>query len=387
VTEGRKTKVVLVLEATQGGTRRHLLDLVYGLPPERFEMIPVVSLRGDGEFLPDLKKMWTEGRRVKVLPMKRRPAPLSDLISLWRLWRFLRKEKPDVLHAHGSKGGLLGRLAGRLAGVPLVFHTPHVYPFQWARWGVTRLIFQLVERLLWRLSSKVIAVGKGQAEVALSHRLATAERLRVIPNGVNAPTSSTDEKSADRERIRAELNLTPETQVVGMIGRLAPQKGCSNFLRAALLVLKSFPDTRFLLVGAGPKLPELHQLAEELGIAGNVSFLGHRGDIPALLPALDVFVLSSLWEGLPYAILEAQAAGLPVVASRIPGCRELIQEGETGFLVEINNQQEISERICRLLDSETLRTEIGNRGREVVSQSFRLSDFIEKHISLYEGKL
>jgi glycosyltransferase involved in cell wall biosynthesis len=383
----KRIKVILVLEATQGGTRRHVMDIVDGLAVERFDLLPVVSPRADGEFQPDLERMWTQGRRVVVVPMRRNPSPLRDLVALFRLWRLFRRERPDVVHAHGSKGGLLGRLAGRLAGVPRIYHTPHVYPFQWARSGLRRLVYLVAERLLWRLSTKVIAVGKGQAEVALAMRVATPQRILTIPNGV---PSEKFERLADdehRARVRSELGLADDELALGMVARLAPQKGCGHFLRAARLVSLRHPRARFLLIGAGPLLPYLHALAEDLGIRERVMFLGHRPDAERLYAGLDLFVLSSLWEGLPYVLLEAQASGLAVVASRIPGCVELIEDGVTGHLVELRNEEEIAARICELLASPDRRKEIGRRGQASVRASFRLEDFLRMHAELYEGRL
>ncbi len=385
--ERGRVKVALVLEATQGGTRRHVIDLLYGLDPARFDLLPVVSPRSDGEFQPDLERMWTEGRRVEVIPMRRQPAPLRDLLALWRLWRLFRRERPDVVHAHGSKGGLLGRLAARLAGVPRIYHTPHVYPFQWARGGLSRLVFLATERLLWRLSSKVVAVGQGQAEVALELRVAAPGRLTVIPNGVDAARFEALAAPANRARVRGELGLADGDLAVGMVARLSPQKGCGHFLRAARLVAAKHPEARFLLIGAGPLLPYLHALAQDLGIRERVIFLGHRPDADRLYAALDLFVLSSLWEGLPYVLLEAGASGLPVVASRIPGCVELVEDGATGYLVELRNEEEIAARISELLADPGKRAAMGAAGRERVREGFRLDRFLELHAELYEGKL
>jgi glycosyltransferase involved in cell wall biosynthesis len=386
VSEDRRTKVALVLEATQGGTLRHLLDLLEGLSAERFDLLPVVSPRSDGEILPQLRRMWTAGRRAEVVSMRRNPSILHDAIALFQLWRLFRRERPDVVHSHGSKGGLLGRLAARLAGVPRIYHTPHVYPFQWARRGFTRLAYLLGERLLWRLSTRVIAVGQGQAEVALQMRVASPQRLTVIPNGVDAARFAELASAENRRAVRRELGLDEDDLAVGMVARLAPQKGCGHFLRAARIVAERNPRARFLLIGAGPLLPYLHALSEDLGLRARVMFLGHRRDAARLYAGLDLFVLSSLWEGLPYVVLEAQASGLPVVASRIPGCVELIEDGVTGFLVDIRDESGIAGRICELLDSAERRAQMGEQGRRNVTERFRLDTFLGMHADLYEGR-
>ncbi len=374
------------MEATQGGTRRHVMDIIDGLPRAQFDLLPVVSPREDGEFVPDLERMWADGRHVTIVPMRREPSPLRDLVALLRLYRVFRRERPDVVHAHGSKGGLLGRLAGRIAGVPAVYHTPHVYPFQWARSGLKRFLFLLAERLLWRLSAKVVAVGRGQADVALTMRVASRDRLVTIPNGVDPKKFERLSSTKNRSKVRSELGLADDELAVGMVARLAPQKGCGHFIRAAKEVSERHPRARFLLIGSGPLLPYLHALAADLGIRDRVTFLGHRPDAERLYAGLDLFVLSSLWEGLPYVLLEAQASGLAVIASRIPGCVELVENGETGYLVELRNESEIAERICELLALPEKRKAMGARGRQNVQKGFRLDHFLELHSELYEGR-
>ena len=382
----RRLKIALVLEATEGGTRRHLLDLLEGLPPERFELVPIVSVRNGSGFEADVARLRARGLRVEEVAMRPRPAPLADVVGLWRLWRLLRRERPDVVHAHGSKGGVLGRIAARLAGVPRVFHTPHVYPFQWSE-GLTSKVFHLVERLLWRLSDKVVAVGPGQAGVALHARVATRERLVTIPNGVDAIKAAAAASSEARAELRAGLGLGNVDLAVGMVARLCPQKGCGHFIRAAQLAARQEPRAVFLLIGSGPLEHRLRMLTEELGISDRVRFLGHRPDAVRLCAALDLFVLSSLWEGLPYALLEAQAAGLAVVASRIPGCEELVADDRTGFLVPIQDEPTIAARIVYLLQNPERRSEMGRLARARVEKEFRLDRFLDAHARLYEGTL
>jgi glycosyltransferase involved in cell wall biosynthesis len=384
VADRPRIKVALILEATEGGTRRHLLDLLWGLPPDRFELLPIVSVRPGGEFEPDVRDLRAAGRRVEVVPMRREPAPLADLVALWRIRKLLKIERPDVVHAHGSKGGLLGRLAARLAGVPRVIHTPHVYPFQWAK-GLRRSVFLAAERILWRLSDKIVAVGRGQAELALAAHVATSDRLAIIPNGIDAAKVQQLATGANRAAVRRELGLAEDDLAVGMVARLAPQKGCGHFLRAAKLVAERQPRARFLVVGSGPLLPYLQALSADLGLAGRMTFLGHRPDAHRLYAALDLFVLSSLWEGLPYVILEAQASSLAVVASRIPGCQELIADGQTGYLVDLRDEAGIAARICDLLASPERRSEMGRLACRRVGDEFRLDRFLDMHARLYEG--
>jgi glycosyltransferase involved in cell wall biosynthesis len=377
----RQVSVCQVIEATAGGTRKHLRLLLEGLSRERFRLAAVVSCRRKEEgFLGDLERFRSLGVNVVDVPMAREICPLEDLRSYRALKAALADIRPDVVHTHGSKGGFLGRLAARAVGVRAVVHTPHIFAFQWNR-GWRRSLFLALERFAARRCDRIVCLSEAQRRITAEAGVLPSERLTVIPNGIDA-----NEYPGLRARgeIRSEFGLPPDAPVVGMVGRLMPQKGCGNFIRAAALVARELPAARFVLVGGGPLEGELRREADALGLSGRLVFAGHREDAAGLYPAFDLFVLSSLWEGMPYVVLEAMASRLAVVATRIPGMEDVVVEGETGSLVPLDSTGEIARAISSLLADREKRSRMGEAGRARVEREFTLPRFIAEHERLYE---
>jgi len=382
--EKSRLKVALCLESTIGGTRKHVRELALGLDPGRFEVHLVASLRRGREILFDLPALSRRGVRLHVVPISRRISPINDARSLDDLSRLFSRERFDVVHTHSAKAGFLGRLAARIAGVPRVFHTPHVWPFQWAG-GAARTLYWRLERLAAGWCDRLVCVGPGQREFGLASRVAGSNdnKLVVIPNGIDpGPIDA----AADRKGVRAEMGIMPGDLAVGMVARLAPQKGVGKFLEAAALVARERGDVRFLLVGSGPLERRVRARARELGLGpARLALLGHREDVPRLCSGFDVFALSSLYEGLPYVLLEAMAARLPIVATRVPGIDDVIKDGVTGRLAPPGDSGEIARALLGLLSDFDARYDLGQAARRRVVEAFPLECFIDAHARLYEG--
>ena len=332
----------------------------------------------------DLPALSLRGVRLHVVPMSRHISPVDDARSLDHLTRLFRCLRPDVVHTHSAKAGFLGRLAARISGVPRVIHTPHVWPFQWAR-GAARMLYWRLERLAADWCDRLVCVGRGQREFGLASRVAGKhdEKLVVVPNGIDpAPVDA----AADRKRVRRELGIMPGDLAVGMVARLAPQKGVGKFLEAAALVARERGDVRFLLVGSGPLERSVRARARELGLGpARLALLGHREDVPRLCSGFDVFALSSLYEGLPYVLLEAMAARLAIVATRVPGIDDVIEDGVTGRLAPPGDAGEIARAVGGLLSDFDARYDLGSAARRRVVETFPLDRFIDAHARIYEG--
>ena len=375
-------RIALVLEATVGGTREHILQILDFLDPTEWRRTYICSPRRSRRVFDDIASLREQGIEVVVIPMEREIRPWSDLRALIRLVTAFRRGRYDIVHTHSSKAGFLGRLAARLAGVPKVIHTGHVFAFQWSRGLVARFYLRL-ERVAARWADQLVAVSERQRDLLLRHHIAPAAKVVTIPNGVDL---SRHPSPISRREARERLHLAPDVPVVGMVARLVPQKGCGHFLRAARRVLDEMPDVRFLLVGEGELEDQIRQRLTDLSMEDRFSLLGLRADTAEILRALDVFVLSSLWEGLPYVILEAMAAELPVVASRLPGLDEIVQDGETGYLTGLRDEAGIADRILTLLRDDDLRRRLGRQGRALVLRSYRAEDFRARLLALYRGR-
>ncbi|MBN8655981.1 MAG: glycosyltransferase [Anaerolineae bacterium] len=352
---------------TFGGAETLLRDLAAGLESRGYQI--TVGYSTPGPFVSELEK---KGVRLVRFPR----LGLIDPFLTLRLVRFMRKEKPQVFHTHLFKSDFHGRLAARLAGVPVVVSTLHnndVWANNWLMghlYGATSV---------W--ADRLIAVSEEVRQFHLQKTGVAAEKLIVIQNAVDVNAFVGHETEA--KQIRTEFNITADAPLFGIVGRLKPQKNVSMFLQAAVEILRQQPNARFLIVGDGPLMPELEAQARELGLFPAVIFAGMRKDVPAILSALDVLVLSSLWEGLPVILLEAMASSLPVVSTAVDGVVGVVDPDVTAFLTPSGEPALFAEACIRLAQDPQLRKKMGRAGFEKVMQNYSLDAMIDRISDLY----
>lgn len=369
-----------VLEATVGGTRRHLLDLCRGLPRDRFDLHVVCSLERNPGFAEDLAPLQGAGLEVSFLSLSREIHPLRDWRGLQQLRRLVRQWRPDIVHGHSAKGGFLARLAASLTPGPATVYNPHAFPFQMQVSASRRKLYLALERWAGRRTDRLIAVSTGERDLAVQYGLVPSERIALIPNGLRVEAYA---DCSAREAVRAEWGVPADAILCGVVAALTAQKNVASLLRAAARVRQHAPRAQFVVIGEGPEREALEHLAGELGLGAACRFTGQRVDVPRLLPALEIFVLPSLWEGLPYALLEAGAAGLPVVATDIPGNRDLVREGETGWLAPPGDVEALAQRLGEAVDDHD-RARRGEGLRSLVRREYTLERMIAQHVALYE---
>ena len=373
-------RLLHVLEATVGGTRRHLLDLCQNLPRERFQQHLVYSSIRSAGFESDAQRLREAGIEATPLPMRREIEPAEDWHCLQALTRIIQERQPQIVHGHSAKGGFLARLAAHRVPSVRTVYNPHGFPFQMRTSALKHHLYIHLERHAARYTDALVAACEGQKAIALQCGLLPPERISVIPNGINSDEFSVP---VDREAIRRELGVPPEAPLVGTVAALSPQKGLDYLIRAAAAVRRERPETHFLLVGEGVLRGSLERLAKSLGVAEGIHFAGARTDVPRVLAALDLFVLPSLWEGLPYALLEAGAAGLPVIATDIPGNCEVIRRGETGYLAKAADALDLTVRLFEALDDPASAT-VAAALQQLVRTEYTLERMIAGHVELYE---
>jgi glycosyltransferase involved in cell wall biosynthesis len=288
------------------------------------------------------------------IPTLVRPVRIpGDARALRDLWRLIRALRPDIVHTHSSKAGFVGRLAAHLAGVPHILHTPHGHVFQgYFSPGATRA-FAALERLAARWTDRIITLTDAEAEQHRALRIGRTAQFVTIPSGVDLETV----EGAVPARV------VPDGRVIGCVGRLVPIKGHCHLLDAAPGILARCPEARFVLVGDGELRPTLEAQARMLGVADRVVFTGFREDVPALLAGMDIVALPSLNEGMGRVLVMAMALGKPVVATRVGGVPELLQEGAAGTLVPPGDPGALGEAVRELLRDPTRATALGEAGR------------------------
>jgi glycosyltransferase involved in cell wall biosynthesis len=350
-----------------GGAEVLLRDLVRGLRDAGSQVSVGFSTAG-----PIQESIRDMGISLTRLPRLMRVDPMLFL----GMCQLIRRERPQIVHTHLFKSDFHGRLAARLCKVPVVVSTAHNVDV-WAR----RFPLGYLYGLTARLADQVIAVSNEVREFQIRYTSLPSAKIVTIDNGVDV--SVFENQIENGRAVRKELGLSECAPVIGIIGRLERQKDHNTFLEAAAIMTHSFPEARFLIVGDGSLREELASRARALDLLPSVIFCGIRKDIPAVLAVMDVLVFSSRWEGLPVALLEGMAAGLPIVSTAVGGIPGVVIENETALLVSPGNPVELAKACLALLHNKELAGKFGEAGRKRVFEKYSIQAMISCTIELY----
>jgi glycosyltransferase involved in cell wall biosynthesis len=325
---------------------------------------------------------------VVIIPeLGRRVSPFSDLVALVKVYRLIKAGRYHIVHTHSSKAGVLGRLAARAAGTPIVVHTLHSLVFHdyQPRW-LNRLL-RLIKRALAPLTDHYISVSRIIAEKAIAAGIGTPSRFSTVYSGMELDWYL--EARPDPAAVRACYGIPPHAPVVGKIARLFELKGHDQLFDAIPAVVERFPEVRFLLVGDGILYERLRERARRGGFERNVVFAGliERERIPELISAMDVLVHTSLREGIARVLPQAMAMGKPCVSFDLDGAPEVVIPGQTGELVTAGDTAGLSAAICRLLADPEFRQRLGEGGRRLVDPMYRAETMVEHIADIYRRLL
>lgn len=323
------------------------------------------------------------GIEYVIVPTFRRLPDFRDLKLVFDLARLIRVRGFDIVHTHTSKAALVGTLAAQLVRPrPRIVNTAHILGTMAIKTGPMHWVFRTYDRvLLGKGTDAVIVVSEAIRQEAQRLRLIPDERLHAIQNGIRTERFDV---SADRaDAVRKGLGITLDQIMVVNVARIAPFKALHILVQAAAILAPDFPDLRVVIVGDGPLRAEMEQLVNMLGVGDTVRFAGVRRDIPDVLAAADIFALSSSCEGLPIAILEAMAAGLPIVSTAVDGIPEVVLEGEVGLLCPPQDAQALADKLRRVIENPTLRQKMGEAARLRVNTVFSAQRMAAKTASLY----
>lgn len=368
-------RLLLVSGPTTGGIKRHLRSLADGLEPAGFR----VALAAP----PDVRDAAGPAQDFYPLP----PAPWAGTKTprtVAAVEAAIRSHRPDLIHVHGRRAALAARLALRRLrqGIPLVY-TVHGYPAS----AFPGSLQPWLERSLRLPGERYITVSAGLREHVIRFWRLPPERVHLVYNGVaGLPEAGPTGPAAGPDGLRQELGLAGRVPLLGSVGRLVPEKGYDLLLRALALLSPHPQDLRLVLIGDGPSRIVLNNLARQLGVADRVYWLGHREDVPNLLPSLDLYIQPSRREGLGLAVLEAQAAGRPVIATNVGGLRELVRHGLTGWLVPEPSPEQLAAGIGRVLADPVLAGRLAEGGRRQATHApFTAEAMLAGTVAVYEA--
>lgn len=373
---GKRLRILHVTATTTGGVGLLILFLCKQMDPRRFDM-SVAFGRGyllDHDFD---KSDFT----VHTLSTSRRVGLWSTLRGTVELYRILARGNYDIVQSHTSVGGVIGRVAGWAARTPIVLWTVHGLGSHPGHPVWKSALIRIVERLLDRLTDHYVAVSNDLMDEGVRAGIFHASKVTVIPNGLKPDHAP---RSFDALAKRQVLGIPQDCPVIGTITRFEPQKANDDLLHAVALVSRRFPNLVTIIAGDGPQRAALEDLTTKLGLTERVRFLGWRSDAVELLGALDVFCMSSRWEGCPMVLLEAMAMSRPVVATDIGGVREIVVHEKTGLLVPPGDSEALAAAILRLLNTGHQREQMGTAGRHRVEREFSTERMLSAYASLYD---
>jgi glycosyltransferase involved in cell wall biosynthesis len=379
----KKLKVLQILEATIGGTRTHLNLLVNHLSQDKFDISVACSTLRDKNFQGDISRMQSKGIKVYQISMVREINPVKDLLAFINIYRIIKTEKYDIVHTHSSKAGFLGRLAAKLSGVSMILYTPHAFAFQAYSNRIIKLFFVAIEKIMSRFSTRLICVSESENKIAIQNRITDIEKITVIHNAVESNNHRVDNNKINE--LKRNLGINNKRIVIGTVGYFRHQKGYPFFLKTAHAVIKDYEDIIFLIIGSGKRKLEIEKMIRSLKIEKYIIILDSFDHDNIYYSLMDIFVLTSLWEGMPYTILEAMCMGKPVIATDVTGSRDVVVHEKTGLLVPSKNINAIADAIIMLINDPKKRKILGVNGRKRIMESFLITDKIRDLETIYKN--
>jgi glycosyltransferase involved in cell wall biosynthesis len=369
--------VHIITKLELGGAQQNTLFTVAHLDRARFSPILISGepgyLDAEARALPDVPFH-------QVASLRRPLHPVKDIRALFDLTRLLRAFKPDIVHTHSSKAGILGRWAAHRANVPVIIHTIHGFGITPDQPAAVRRSLLAAERWAGRFTTRFFAVSHATREAGIRYGLFDGDRCAVVRSGIDI--AAYRHRQVDTAAKRKELGLVPDRPVVGMVGPMKPQKAPLDFVRIARQVQEARPDVQFLYVGEGELRGAMEAEIVRLSPAGYIRLVGWRRDIPDVMRVLNVFLLTSRWEGLPRVCLEALASGVPVVATAVDGTPEAVVDGVNGYLHAPGDVAGMAGHVLQLLDKPDEARRMGEAGQALPAE-FEIREMVRRQETEY----
>ena len=359
--EDNRIKILYLVNSSEiGGAEKSLLLLIDNIDRTKFE-ISVICLRGTGIFTEELK---IRNIPVFIFNIKKKP------FSIFNVYITIKRIKPDIIQSFLFISNIIGRIVGKLAGVKVIISSQRSVDKwrRWYHWKIDRLTSKFTTLIISNsFSGKRVLVEKGKIK---------SKKIIVIPNGVKS-------NQKRKPYLKREIGFDVEETVIGTVGNLREVKDHKTFIKVASEISRKFQNIKFLIAGKGPLERELKKIAELSGLKKKIVFVGFIKEIEKVYSAIDIFVLTSFWEGCPLSILEAMSFGIPVVSFSVGDVPYIIQNGKDGFVVKDRDFTELIEKIKLLLKNETLRDKIGKNAKEKIRREFTVEKMVKRYTDIY----
>jgi len=376
----------IITRLIRGGADSTVLDLIANLDHDRFQIDLMVGGQSELERIRVPKDV---NSLIFIPSLVREINPLYDIPALRSIRRTIKERQYDIVHTHTAKAGFLGRLAARLAHTPYVIHHLHGTTFPPTSLWASRQFYILLERLAARWAHKIIPVGNDLVESYLAHGIGCAEQYRIIhhPADLDSFLEARKLTEVDLAKVRQSLGVRPDDVVVGKVARLEKRKGFDYYIEAAKLIAPRYPDVKFLIVGEGDQRRELETQVDNSHLNGQVIFTGYRNDIAQVMATFDIFAFTSLWEGLPKVMIQSAALGKPIVTFAVEGAKEMVDEGETGYIVPSRDVAALAERVDLLCSRPALRQQMSASMLErFAAEQWSLDGAVARITELYDSR-
>ena len=330
------------------------------------------------------EKLKKQGYKIKSIKIKRNFSPISNLKSLWQIYKFIKKEKFDIVHVHTPIAAFIGRIAAKLAHTPIIIYTAHGFYFHENMSFLQKKLYIGLEKFCGRYFTDMLFTQSYEDKItAINEKIISKDKVVWISNGVNIEKFNIPPD----KNLKYSLGFKDTDKIIGFTGRLTKEKGIEELIIAIKKVIKTIPQAKLLVIGdtlTSDKEGFNKNLIQENNLENKIFFTGFYEDVFRLLSIINIFVLPSYREGMPKSILEAMAAGKPVIATNIRGCREEVVDGVTGLLVPVKNPEALAQAIIKILSNPEMAKKMGEAGKKRAREKFDEKMVLEKELKIYQ---
>ncbi len=383
----RKIKVLhIITRFICGGADENTLFTVNGLDKSRYEVHLMIGNTYEKKMT---ERLTPDVNLIHIDDMVRKVSPVKDLRALYQIYRIIKKEKYDIMHTHTSKAGFLGRIAARLGGVTHIIHGVHTIPFYDVLQPQYNRFFLSLERFAARFTNLFIAVGEELKSQYIREGVGSPEQYHIVYSGMDLESFEMARQMSEEERraLRSDFGFGNGDTVVGIVSRLEPGKGFNFFSSIVEKVVHASPEVKFLVVGDGSLRGSLEREVKAKNLQNNIVFAGQREDVARVIALFDIAIFTSLLEGLPRTVVQYVLLGKPIVTFEVGGIREVISDGEQGYIVSQNNIDEFVEKVVYLLNNPAVAEQMRQNGKDFPRFQWSSEEMVSRIDTIYQKLL